>query len=99
MKGGGGYRRNSPRSNRRQMTRPFPPHNEGRRNRVRHFDEHPMASLTLLSKKDASGEVEYTFQSTSVCSLFAGPICFNSPPPESLPMPTAVLLAKAMCLS
>eukprot|EP00210_Caulerpa_lentillifera_P000806 g780.t1 len=35
----------------------------------------------------------------SLCSLFAGPICFNSPPPEALPMPTAVLLAKAMCLS
>lgn len=35
----------------------------------------------------------------SLCALFAGPICFNSPPPEALPMPTAVLLAKAMCFS
>lgn len=31
-----------------------------------------------------------------VHSLFAGPGCFQSPSPESLPMPTAVMLAKAL---
>lgn len=35
--------------------------------------------------------------SVSMHSLFAGPGCFQSPSPESLPMPTSVLLAKAIC--
>ncbi|GMH33533.1 hypothetical protein BSKO_01367 [Bryopsis sp. KO-2023] len=34
---------------------------------------------------------------SSLRALFAGPGCFQSPPPEALPMPPAVLLAKAIC--
>eukprot|EP00210_Caulerpa_lentillifera_P002119 g2033.t1 len=51
------------------------------------YEEHPSSTTTRLDTP------------VSICALFAGPICFNSPPPEALPMPTAVLLAKAMCLS
>ena len=104
--GSGGYKRTSPRSSRRggMGSRPYNHATEEARNRrsrvrERHFGGHSVASVTLLSKKEDSDEGAYTFQPASVCSLFAGPICFNSPPPEALPMPTAVLLAKAMCLS
>lgn len=95
-KGGGGYRRNSPRTRRGMSGRGW---EDRSRRRVRHCGEEGGVGVTLLSKNEESGEVEYMFQSANVCSLFAGPICFNSPPPEALPMPTAVLLAKAMCLS
>ena len=111
--GGGGSKRSSPRSSRRgaggggAACRPYNGTSHvtedvrSRRGRIRErpLGGNSMASVTLLSKKDDGGEVEYAFQKASVCSLFAGPICFNSPPPEALPMPTAVLLAKAMCLS
>jgi len=92
---GGGFKRNSPRT-RRVAGRGYD--DRGRR-RGRQFGDEGSVGVTLLSKNEESGEMEYLFQSANVCSLFAGPICFNSPPPEALPMPTAVLLAKAMCLS
>lgn len=70
-----------------------------------HENKGGSSSPTATMSSNSSGCYDdYTkggidFSPPSLCSLFAGPICFNSPPPEALPMPTAVLLAKAMCLS
>lgn len=61
-----------------------------------------MATTMLGTKQSTSTArtcrgMHHMVSNTSMHSLFAGPGCFQSPSPESLPMPTAVLLAKAIC--